>query len=64
MLPDKVKVVNFDYASLDFRVSMIGRLLGALDPPLCFESGFTRTFPGNQDVAVKQKFEVIYVKFW
>ena len=22
-------------------------------PPLCFEWGFTRTFPGNQDVAVK-----------
>ena len=32
-LPDKVKVVHFDYASLDFRVSMVGRLLGALDPP-------------------------------
>ena len=22
-------------------------------PPLCFEWGFTRTYPGNQDVAVK-----------
>ena len=30
---------------------------------LCFEWGFTWTFPGNQDVAVKKKFEVIYVKF-
>ena len=27
---------------------------GAYAPPaLCFEWGFTRTFPGNQDVAVK-----------
>ena len=25
---------------------------------LCFEWSFTRTFPGNQDVAVKQKFDV------
>ena len=33
-------------------------------PPLCFEWGFTRTFPGNQDVAVKWKSEVIYVIFW
>ena len=31
---------------------------------LCFEWGFTRTFPGNQDVAVKQKFEVVHVRFW
>ena len=23
-----------------------------------------RIFPGNQDVAVKYKFEVIYVTFW
>ena len=36
---------------------------GASPPPLCFEWGFTRTFPGNQDVAVKYKSEVIYVKF-
>ena len=31
---------------------------------LCYEWGFTRTFPGNQDVAMKQKSEVIYVIFW
>ena len=42
------------------------RFLGVIfnPPPLCFEWGFMWTFPGNQDVAVKQKFEVIYVKFW
>ena len=35
------------------------RMAGAL----CFEWGFMRTFPGNQDVTVKYKSEVIYVKF-
>ena len=33
-------------------------------PPLCVEKGFTLTFPGNQDVDVKWKSEVIYVRFW
>ena len=31
---------------------------------LCFEWGFTRTYPRIEDVAVKQKLEVVYVKFW
>ena len=29
---------------------------------MCFEWGFTWTFSGNQDVAVKYKFEVVDVK--
>ena len=32
-------------------------------PPLCVEMGFTRTFPGNQDVTVKLKSELISIKF-
>ena len=32
-LPDKVKVVIFNYASLHFRVSMVGRLPGGFNPP-------------------------------
>ena len=34
------------------------------DPPaLCFEWGFTRTFPRNQDATVKLKSELISIKF-
>ena len=32
-------------------------------PPLCFEWGFTRTFPRNQDATVTLKFEIISIKF-
>ena len=31
---------------------------------LCFEWGFMRTFPRNQDVTVKLKSELIFIKFW
>ena len=30
------------------------RTAHGLNPALCFEWGFTRTFPGNQDVAVNK----------
>ena len=30
---------------------------------LCVEIGFTQTFPRNQDVSVKLKFELIFIKF-
>ena len=32
-------------------------------PPLCFEWGFTQTFPRNQDASVKSKAELISSKF-
>ena len=38
-------------------------LFGITPPPLCFEWGFTRTFPRNQDVIVKLKSELISSKF-
>ena len=31
--------------------------------PLCVEMGFTRTFSRNQDVTVKLKSELIFIKF-
>ena len=41
----------------------VSTIRGFFDPSLCFEWGVTRTFSGNQDVALKYKSEVIYVKF-
>ena len=41
-------------------------LFGQLDTWVgapCVEMGFTRTFPGNQDVTVKLKSELISIKF-
>ena len=32
-------------------------------PPLCFQWGFTRTCPRNQDATVKLKSELISIKF-
>ena len=31
---------------------------------LCVEWDFLRTFPGNRDAAVKEKSEIIFIKFW
>ena len=39
----------FGRSGVQFGVGTGGKGAGAL----CFEWGFTRTFPGNQDVAVK-----------
>ena len=38
-------------------------LLAPHPPTLCFEWGFTWTFPRNQDATVKLKSELISIKF-